>query len=503
MRLPSRLLYFFLLFSVFCGSARAQFGSHPVAAAREPVVEFYNVDLDHYFLTIKPSDIAAIESGLAGPGWVRTGLAFLAYAAPMPEWMYCPADCGRNVHRFYGTPGLGPNSHFFTASTAEVAVLDQPGTGWTREQVAFSIPVPDDQGRCAVGQEPVYRLYNNRWRQNDSNHRYTASAAERDRTMAKGWTYEGVAFCTYRSLEVPLKSFEVAIDLSRKIQPSAECEDENLSLGPCLAINNAPAPLSLDSATPPRDFFDWTGLDKAFNYVIPGRQNAAADEFVQGTGFPGMPSTTFGIHVSSASRGAWEEVAVNPLYQLRTTRETDGRDLRFFPFGPSESAVQLRVSWTARVKRIVIGAPGSHAFGHPTLEFTDTRSGKNLYFTMLSYGTVAQDDYLAADLFTGKVIVGTALRAGSAYLRNFGLPSLALPLGFESQDPSGTGGAFEFRVDRGEFQRVLDAARRLDGAFSADPADYLLDNFHFNNEVYRDGDLGLTLSDYKLELIRR
>jgi hypothetical protein len=113
--------------------------------------------------------------------------------------------------------------------------------------------------------------------------------------------------------------------------------------------------------------------------------------------------------------------------------------------------VQLRVSWSARVKRVVIGTPGSHAFGHPTLEFTDTKSGKNLYFTMLSYGTQPPDDneYLAADLFTGKVIVGTSLRATSPYLRNFGLPSLRLPLGFVSQDPFGSGGAFERRAAPG------------------------------------------------------
>lgn len=466
------------------------------------MVEFYNVDLGHYFLTIDPADVAAIEAGYAGPGWVKTGLAFAGFRYPLAPDTYCSGDCGLPVTRFYGTPGLGPNSHFFTASPAEVEALRPPGTGWSLEHVAFSIPVPDSNGRCAPGLVPIHRLYNNRWRENDSNHRYVADPAERNR-MPPNWAYEGVAFCAYQALQIPIKSLEIAIDLSRKILPSAECEDESRSLGPCLAINNVPVPRSLALTTPSRDFFDWTGLDTPFNYVVPGQQ--AGDVFVQGSASPGVATSTFGIRVSSASRGAWEEVAVNPLYQLRTTREADGRDLRFFPFGRAEGATQLRVSWTARVKRIVIGTPGSHAFGHPTLEFTDTKSGKNLYFTMLSYGTQPPDDndYLAADLFTGKVIVGTTLRAASPYLRNFGLASLRLPLGFASPDPFGYGGAFEFRVDRAEFQRVLEAARRLDPAFSSDPADFLLDNFHFNNEVYREGDLGLTLADFKLELVRR
>lgn len=494
----ARILGVSCLFSAACFSTLAP--AFPAPARPEPVIEFYNVDLGHYFLTIDPADVAAIEAGYAGPGWVKTGLAFTAYRQPFAQETYCPGDCGAPVTRFYGTPGLGPNSHFFTAIQAEVDALRPPGTGWSLEHVAFSIPVPDASGRCAPGLVPIHRLYNNRWRVNDSNHRYVANPAELER-MPQGWAYEGVAFCAYQAQEIPIKSLAVAIDLGRKILPSAECEDESLSLGPCLAINNVPVPRSLSLATPPRDFFDWTGLETPFNYVVPGQQ--AGDVFVQGTASPGTASSTFGIRVSSASRGAWEEVAVNPLYQLRTAREPDGRDLRFFPFGRAEGAVQLRVSWIARVKRIVIGAPGSHAFGHPTLEFTDTKSGRNLYFTMLSYGTVPQDDYLAADLFTGKVIVGTALRPGSPYLRNVGLPSLALPLGFVSPDPSGTGGAFEFRVDRAEFQRVLDAARQLDAAFSADPADYLLDNFHFNNEVYREGGLGLTLADFKLELVRR
>ncbi|CAH1905803.1 hypothetical protein NTGHW29_660004 [Candidatus Nitrotoga sp. HW29] len=35
---------------------------------------------------------------------------------------------------------------------------------------------------------------------------------------------------------------------------------------------------------------------------------------------------------------------------------------------------------------------------------------------------------------------------------------------------------------------------------SGNVADYALANFHFNNEVYLDGELGLTLSNYKLEI---
>ena len=37
-----------------------------------PVVEFYNADLDHYFITANPAEAAALDSGVL-KGWTRTG----------------------------------------------------------------------------------------------------------------------------------------------------------------------------------------------------------------------------------------------------------------------------------------------------------------------------------------------------------------------------------------------------------------------------------------------
>jgi len=58
-------------------------------------------------------------------------------------------------------------------------------------------------------------------------------------------------------------------------------------------------------------------------------------------------------------------------------------------------------------------------------------------------------------------------------------------------------------MNRDEFQRAVNAARTVDSALSADPADYLVDNFHFNNEVFGDGEIGLNLDSYTLALLRR
>ena len=46
-----------------------------------PVVEFFNAAKNDYLITADPAEISALDGG-APPGWVRTGLRFLAYTEP-------------------------------------------------------------------------------------------------------------------------------------------------------------------------------------------------------------------------------------------------------------------------------------------------------------------------------------------------------------------------------------------------------------------------------------
>ena len=95
--------------------------------------------------------------------------------------------------RFYGTPGKGPNSHFYTIDVGEcAAVKNDPG--WTYEGIAFHAHAPSADA-CAAGEQPVRRVYNNRFAQNDSNHRYLTDDAEYARMRALGWLGEGLVFC--------------------------------------------------------------------------------------------------------------------------------------------------------------------------------------------------------------------------------------------------------------------------------------------------------------------
>lgn len=154
------------------------------------VIEFHNTMLDHYFITADPNEAAAIDGGSAGPGWVRTGSTFKS-GGP------------NRVCRFYGTididpaTGLrrGPNSHFYTIDAAECAWV-KLDPGWHFESYDFSGWPRGGDGACPAGTIPVKRVYNGRFAQNDSNHRYTTSNATYDQMVALSWWAEGVVFCT-------------------------------------------------------------------------------------------------------------------------------------------------------------------------------------------------------------------------------------------------------------------------------------------------------------------
>lgn len=167
-----------------------------VGAATTPVVEFYHPSLNHYFTTASSAEAAGIDQGAAGAGWVRTGKSFAAYASAAEA----PAGA-LPVCRFYGTPGKGPNSHFYTANAAECEGV-KADPGWTYEGLAFYVAVPTG-GQCGSGTEPVYRNYNQRWQQNDSNHRYTTDQAVYNQMTAAGWSAEGVVFCAASSGSTP------------------------------------------------------------------------------------------------------------------------------------------------------------------------------------------------------------------------------------------------------------------------------------------------------------
>jgi Matrixin/Abnormal spindle-like microcephaly-assoc'd, ASPM-SPD-2-Hydin len=160
----------------------------PSPAVPATVVEFYRSASDHYFITIAPDEIAALDTGLF-QGWARTGLTFKAYATSQSG--YSP------ICRFYLPPPA--DSHFYSASPAECAAVASQNPSFILESTSvMHLAVPNPiSGVCPAGAVPIYRAWN---RRADTNHRYTTDIAVRDAMVALGHIAEGsgpdaVTFC--------------------------------------------------------------------------------------------------------------------------------------------------------------------------------------------------------------------------------------------------------------------------------------------------------------------
>jgi hypothetical protein len=462
------------------------------------VLEYFNEGTGHFVLLSDPAEITAVDGGSAGPGWKRTGFWFHAMNEPRAT---------PNVCRFYSR---NYNSHFFTADPAECDYVRTHDANWTYEKTDFAIATPV-QGACAAGLTPIYRTFNNRWRENDANHRFQLDAVIRDDLVAQGWSDEGIAFCAVDAGRDTQKSFLIA---TNQVRPSAECEDESINLGPCIALNQIPRLTNMIMAWAPPwyvtrgdnyslVFEQVTGLDSnVFTAQAPADTNAVALHSFAQSNF--SSSTQIGIHVSALDRTVGTLASINPLYQMSTAAPASWQtDARVFPWAWAHDN-QIDVSFDLHVQMVRRGDSSSHAYGHPTLQFRDLRSGHQLYVTLGAFGTNVtniEDDYTAIDGGTGRVIVGTNFRADPAFGRRISGEAMICH-GDATSGDCGMSGAqpYHFRIRRADFPVILERARALDPALSTDPADYILANFHFNDEIFGDAQLGLTLADYRLDV---
>jgi len=156
----------------------------PEQAGERIVVEFRNDSLNHYFITAEPAESALLDAGVVVPGWQRTGFNFKAWAR----------DDARGVPacRFFGTPGVGPNSHFYTISDYE-CWLTKGNPYWIYEGIAFNAEAPAGEV-CAANRVPVVRLYNNGMG-GQASHRFVTSHSEVREMVQRGWMVEGNVFC--------------------------------------------------------------------------------------------------------------------------------------------------------------------------------------------------------------------------------------------------------------------------------------------------------------------
>jgi glucose/arabinose dehydrogenase len=166
----------------------------PVNPFSQTAKEYFNTPLGHYFITADPSEQLSVETGGAGPGWQATGQTFKVYG-DTSSLLPPPGVFIRRVCRFYGKPGVGPNSHFYTADNGECEFVKASDPGWQYEGLVFTVAQKAAGNTCPASFIPVYRSYNNGFARNDSNHRYTADLATHQSMIARGWANEGVVFC--------------------------------------------------------------------------------------------------------------------------------------------------------------------------------------------------------------------------------------------------------------------------------------------------------------------
>jgi hypothetical protein len=165
-------------------------GQGIAASATVPVIEYHNATDGQYFLTADAAEQALLDGGGLGPDWSRTGASFNAYAmdATNPQAL---AVC-----RFFGTPGFGPNSHFYTAYANEcAAVREDPH--WIEEGATFRALLPVD-GNCAGGDVVVLRLWKPGATVTQTRHRYVVDPALVAPMQSDGWVLEGPVFCAPR-----------------------------------------------------------------------------------------------------------------------------------------------------------------------------------------------------------------------------------------------------------------------------------------------------------------
>ncbi|MEQ1593711.1 MAG: agmatine deiminase family protein [Casimicrobium sp.] len=165
------------------------------------MIEFHHGELDYFFVTSRPAEIAAIDASL---GWERTGREFLVATAltggaiGLSRYYFDRAALG-------GTRG----THFYTAISSEKTLLANANpTNAALPRLPFNegvdsyVNAPAVEGiggSCEANLAPVYRLFRGPARFPDAaNHRFTTDEALYTEYQALGWDGEGIKFCVPR-----------------------------------------------------------------------------------------------------------------------------------------------------------------------------------------------------------------------------------------------------------------------------------------------------------------
>jgi len=154
------------------------------APVQVDTIGMYAASTNHFFVTA--SFLEYLE--VSPYGWERLGqdAEFKVWPADEPAPSTASPVC-----RFYSEL---VNSHFYTGDESECESLKDQNSGWIYEGIAFQALTPK-AGICPNLTRPIYRLYNGREAEMDSNHRFITNPDMYLALVEDGWIGEGIAFC--------------------------------------------------------------------------------------------------------------------------------------------------------------------------------------------------------------------------------------------------------------------------------------------------------------------
>ncbi|MBI2439426.1 MAG: hypothetical protein HYV45_02400 [Candidatus Moranbacteria bacterium] len=138
--------------------------------------EYYNTQTNRFFWSSDAAEMAVINSGGAGPGWVLTGIT-------MPV-----NNGGSIICRHYNKITKG---HFFSQNCG---ILDPNDLNWKVEGQVFTAHVPMN-GTCPAGTEPVRWIVNTPRSYEGTSYRFTTQQLVVDAFYRGGWNVGGIEFC--------------------------------------------------------------------------------------------------------------------------------------------------------------------------------------------------------------------------------------------------------------------------------------------------------------------
>ena len=311
--------------------------------------------------------------------------------------------------------------------------------------------------------------------------------------------------------EQPITSFTL---VPARVVRSAICEDEITGLGGCVGINQQPEMpriIALNQQTPTDPAVIPFSRRTGTSGDVHTAQTAVSLYEVDTRSFAQtrVNASEIGIFVNSIDMStSIPATSVNPIYQFTTTPPGPGQtDRRVMPWSDSVQR-DIELSFGLFVKTMQRAVDQGSAQSHPVIELIDTKSRRNFYITIgaasaTTLPTTPESDFYGKDFGVGNAIVSTTFRENPG----FGVWLSGKAFSCNTSNNTGscppTATLFAFRLRKQDIAFVIGRARALDPALSADIADYAIDNFSFNNEVTADGQIGLTLSNYKLSIFNR